>query len=82
MISDGGRPGRPVGRVALLALLALLLIIVVVRQRAASQHARAQAAADDGSDDEAASGWRRLFGIARAPAPLPSVTAVARPCAS
>ena len=72
MITDGGRPGRPVGRIALVALLAILVVLVFVgRRRAASDHARGAAAADDGSD-EAPSGWRRLFGVARAPAPLPT----------
>jgi len=72
MISDGGRPGRPVGRIALVAILALVLLLVfVARRRAASDHATGGVGADDAAD-EAPSGWRRLFGVARAPAPLPT----------
>lgn len=71
MISDGGRPGRPLGRIALVALVVVAALLFWGQRRRAA-HERAGGVAADEAFDEAPSGWRRLFGVARAPAPLPT----------
>src|SRR2546423_12177591 len=73
MNTDGDGAGRPVRRILALALVAIAILLFGGWRHHAARPS-GDIAGDEDAAGEAAHGWRRLFGGARPPAPLPTWT--------